>query len=334
VVASASQLQEVHDHPRASQQDHRRSLQAEGFLSGKNVFPNGDQPMVTLDIDPSARFDLASHGYRLLSGDKDAFLGERAIRFLQFKVWLLFPDEPDIVEAAGHHFAARLLRDHALKHAKWLGTGLGMRKNMSAKGLIGLLKMESYSSLYDVFFREKGWGILLDLRSPTELRKLISSRRLEAKTVCEMIDYRFRFLDHNGGLDQNGSISRSEFYRWYQHPDGKLSWRTIRQRWKNMRLSSALIYASNAFGFDYLTESRLEGDLRLWEHGMTDTDKKRFKRFIGISTYVANTLNSSVVEQLDELGIKSIRPKTVPFTVDQLRKMADYKSKLDEMRCS
>ncbi len=67
---------------------------------------------------------------------------------------------------------------------------------------------------------------------------------------------------------------------------------------------------------------------------MTDTDKKRFKRFIGISTYVANTLNSSVVEQLDELGIKSIRPKTVPFTVDQLRKMADYKSKLDEMRCS
>src|SRR5207237_974455 len=112
------------------------------------------------------------------------------------------------------------------------------------------LKDPNYRQLYNCFFSKDGWIQLANAMTVENFNRKVAERRKVVETVCEMIDYRFRRADNETVRREEYNISRSEFYRCYAHPEGSLSWKTIRQRWSDNKLSACFLYVSERFGFD------------------------------------------------------------------------------------
>jgi hypothetical protein len=268
----------------------------------------------------------------LISKKPDKFPYERAIRFFQFQTWIYFSDDQRMVDAAGKLAAAAFLRKLERETAKRI-PGIGRGMDVNSKILIQLLKTRQYSRLYNEFFQENGWTGLLTTFSPEHFNKSVAERRKAAETVSEMVDFRFRGLDHKTLDPKQSNISRSEFYRWYKHSNGPLSWKTIRSRWKDNRSSAPFLYANEKFGdidlpvFDPVRPTKL-----LLE---AVANQEKIRRFVGTSLYVAEVINADILE--DYLGLKALavprlRPKTLALSESDLVKMNSYKEKRDEMR--
>ena len=59
------------------------------------------------------------------------------------------------------------------------------------------------------------------------------------------------------------------------------------------------------------------------------------KKFVGMSLYVAETIDADILAdypELKNLAVQRIRPKTSVFSESDLAKMRLYKEKRDEMR--
>jgi hypothetical protein len=177
----------------------------------------------------------------LISNEPEKFPYERAIRLFQFQTWIYFSDDQRMADAAGKIAAAAFLRKLEREATKNI-PGIGRGMDVNSKVLIKLLKTRDYGRLYDEFFKEDGWTGLLRTFSVEHFNKSVAERRKEAETVSEMIDFRFRGLDHKTLDAKQSNISRSEFYRWHEHSSGRLSWRTIRTRWKESRDSAPFLY--------------------------------------------------------------------------------------------
>jgi hypothetical protein len=280
-------------------------------------------------------FELSSLLDCLTSNRPEKYLDERPISLFQFQTWIYFPDDENMVDTAGKLAAAAMLRKFERKNTNFI-PGLGRRKNVSSEVLIKLLKETEYGVLYNAFFGEDGFTKLLKPYSLDQFNKNVDERCKAAKTVSEMIDFRFRVRDQS--LDaKHSNISRSEFYRWYQHPGGRLSWRTIRSRWKDNRRSAPFLYVNEKlFGstfspslFDLIKTPKA---LRQGAAKLTEV-----KKFVGQSLYVAEKIGADILEEYDgfaDLQLPLIRPETAPFRKGELAKMDDYEVKRDTMRSS
>ena len=204
-------------------------------------------------------FDVEAVLSGLISKEPEKFLYERTIRFFQFQTWIYFSDDERMVDAAGKLAAAAFMRKIERETAKKI-PGIRRAVDVNSKVLIQLLNTRKYSRLYNEFFQEDGFTGLLRTFSVEEFNKNVATRSKEAETVSEMIDFRFRGLDYKTLDAKQFNISRSEFYRWYKHPSGPLSWKTIRTRWKESRDSAPFLYVSEKFdgiGIPDLTPSGL-----------------------------------------------------------------------------
>ncbi|WP_156929002.1 hypothetical protein [Bradyrhizobium sp. th.b2] len=270
---------------------------------------------------------------RLVAGRPETFPHEYAIRFLQFRTWLLFPgeNESEIVDAVGKLAAATVLKDHEVEQHPPRVWRLGNRKDPRSKILANLLKDDEYCRVYDVFFGRSGWTDLLDTLSFNELHKIIQDRRPELHTVCEMIDFRFRGVDHGQLTPKQADITASELHVFKLT---KLSWRTVRKRWGNLKASAPFIYASEKLGYDFLPPAFADGEFKI-----DQTNRSKIRRFMEASVYVADKIGWKLFDDDAWMNeFKTLKPKQPqtqrlePATLEIMG--ANYRADVAKMRNS
>lgn len=268
----------------------------------------------------------------LITSRPERFRFEREIRLFQFQTWTYFPDDYKIVDAAGRLAAAALLRAYERAHAK-KPPGMSGYREINSKILIGFLKDRRYGALYDALFRQNGWTEFLDTPGAEEFNAAVLDQRRKAETVSQMIDFLFRAIDHGTMTKKQATISRAEFYRWYKHPNGELSWRTIRSRWSANRTSAPFLYASEILGFKFFPPNF---DWRRPKASLAANapNQKKIRDFVKTSLYVAEKINSDVLEEFlaDQPVAGRLRPATDPLDEGILGKMRLYKDEVTGMR--
>src|SRR5262249_44079310 len=174
-----------------------------------------------------------------------AFPYEREIRLYQLRTWVFCPD-PTIVELAAALCGAKYLK---LLERKMTPGMLRHCKEQSSDDLARYLKDAKYGQLYDSTVGEYGgWSKLVEKQQRIDFAKELAVRDEVAETVCQMIDYRFRYLEHGGTDRQEANITHGEFFRWKGEP--KISWRTIRDRWSKSKPSAVCLYVTKRFDLD------------------------------------------------------------------------------------
>jgi hypothetical protein len=260
-----------------------------------------------------------------------SFPFERAVRLFQFQTWIYYPmPSEDMVQMAGQIVATEFLQMMELGVPY---TSLKRHeKKVDSRALGKFLKDPEYRLLFDsVIGKTGGWSHLLYTLEPSEFDERIRKRRETAETVCKMIDYRFRYLDHGGADQEQANISHSEFYRW-KESNPKLSWRTIRTRWRENKESAAFLYASENFDFTPIPIMRMGFLSRLVNRAR---DVARIRRFFGYVAYVIESLETGMSGQSKfriPRHVKRIRPQTGPLTEEEQNRMLAYKAERDEMR--
>src|SRR5258708_6420183 len=165
-----------------------------------------------MDFDPNEALELLVSDVAL---SKQAFPYERQIRLCQFQTWIYFPeDSSDMVRMAGSIAAVKYLNRRERELIQTFAT-----RSSSKTELERFLKDPSYTKLFDETFSDYGtWtDFLLLLEEWFDFERELSERIKRAETVCKMIDYRFRFLDHGGTDRHQTNISHSEFFRCKSH---------------------------------------------------------------------------------------------------------------------
>jgi hypothetical protein len=171
-------------------------------------------------------------------GSQLTFPHEREIRLYQFHTWIYRP-ESSIVELAGAFCGSQYLGELERK----LTPLLLRNEEQDSTELKRFLKDKNYSKLYDATVGQYGgWLKFVRGLQRIDLRHEVLRSRDVAETVCNMIGYRFRYLDHGGTDRQQANISHSEFYRWKIGP--KLSWKKIRERWSKNKESAVYVYVN------------------------------------------------------------------------------------------
>ena len=258
----------------------------------------------------------------------ESFPFERAIRLFQFQTWIYYPTpSEDMVRMAG-----RIATTEFLQKIEIGASYRSLRfheKKVSSRELIKLLGRPDYQLLFDSVIGEYGgWTHLLDTLEPSEFDERLRKRKDNAETVCTMVDYRFRYLDHGGTDRARANISHGEFYRW-KDPNPPLSWRTIRARWQENRESAAFLYVSEHFDFAPIPVTRMAFLSRLVARA---ADVARMRKFFGFVAYVIDTLEPGQSKIRIPAGVKRIRPRTAPLTEEEQGRMLSYETERVEMR--
>ena len=277
-------------------------------------------------------FHLSSVVNFLTSSTPEKYSNQRAIELFQFRTWIYFPDDNAMIDAAGKLAAAAFLRKLERVAAK-TNPEIGGQGLLDAKQLINLLRTPEYSRVYNAHFMNGGWSSLLRAISPTQFNKIIAERNKTAETVCEMVDFRFRALDHKSLTSKQANISRSEFFLWFRHPK-KVSGRTIRSRWKENRTSAPFLYVCEKFAPKFRAQSF---DTSNPTKGLINrlVTRAEIARFVGMSLYVAEVIDAALLRDDDEiktLPLRRYRPETERFLPGELDKMKFYKDEYANMR--
>jgi hypothetical protein len=129
-------------------------------------------------------------------GRVELFPFERAVRLLQLQTWIYYPaPSEDMVRMAGRIVATKFLQTMELGVPH---RSLRQRERKVGSDLLReFLERSEYRLLFDSVIGEYGgWTHLLDTLEPSEFDERLRKRIDSSETVCEMIDYRFRYLDH------------------------------------------------------------------------------------------------------------------------------------------
>src|ERR1019366_4690880 len=178
-----------------------------------------------------------------------------------------------------------------------------------------------------------GWAALLREPSLADFDKQLQDRRREAEVVCDIIDYRFRYLEHGGERKQDANISHGQFYSWKKD---KGSRRTIRTRWSNNKESAIFLYVSEHLDF-FMRPPAIDKDDFIQVISAQANDHKRTKKYFGICRFIAETLSGSDPnEQVIQIpsSVKPVRPNTDPLSETELEWMKNYSDESDDMRIS
>ena len=173
------------------------------------------------------------------------------------------------------------------------------------------------------------------LREPSlaNFDKQLHDRRRETDVVCDIIDYRFRYLEHGGERKQDANISHGQFYRWKKNGE---SGRTIRNRWSNNKDSAIFLYVNERLD-SFMTPPEIDKDDFIQAISAQANDHTRTNAYFGICRYIAETLSGSDPnEQVIQIpsSVQSVRPNTPPLSETELKWMENYSSESGEMRTS
>jgi hypothetical protein len=249
-----------------------------------------------------------------------------------FQTWIYFPKLASATQTAITLAAARFLEELGKKYVEVKGP----RKRLlnGTTSLIECLADDEYCSLYDeTFMREGGWTALLRQPSLADFDKQIQKRRSEADVVCDIIDYRFRYLEYGGTEKKDANISHGQFYRWKKHGG---SGKTTRNRWSNNKNSAFFLYVNERLD-PFMTPPEINKDDFIQVISARTHDQERINAWFGICRYIVEILSGSDPnEQVIQIpsSVKSVRPITHPLSEMELKWMEDYSSKSDEMRHS
>ena len=264
-------------------------------------------------------------------GSRLRFPHEREIRTYQLQTWIYRP-ETAIVNLAGAICGAKYLGLFERK----LTSQLLRKEKQNSVELKHFLSDRNYKELYDATVGEYGgWPKLVgDLQTIDFLHEVLGGRKV-AETVCKMIDYRFRYLDHGGNNRQLANISHSEFYRWKMKP--QLSGKIIRERWSRNRESAVYLYVSEGLHLRLSPNYHRMG--YFFRKLSTDAaDYSHIRRFFGVCAYVSQVLQGEDELSEDDSAIPGNvprqQPKTAPLSEEELKLMSSYKDEWQKMRSS
>jgi hypothetical protein len=264
----------------------------------------------------------------------DGFPFERELLFYQFQTWIYIPGECEdlnseksynLVDDAGIVAAAKFLERLG---QKYLGA-TGLARNSSVQ-LVKCLNDPDYRSLYNtVLKRHGGWTALLYTPSARDIDDRLAERRKRSETVCEIIDYRFRCLDHGSADKRQANLSHGLYFR-YTDSKQKLSGKTIRNRWSANRDSAIFLYVSERLG-PCLFPPALGSKNFVDEITKRAVNRSEIKLFLSRCAYVGDVLNDAATRKR-LAGIEPIRPTTNPLSQEELGRMSDYKDGIKVMR--
>jgi hypothetical protein len=200
-----------------------------------------------------------------------------------------------------------------------------------------LLRDPIYRALFDIAVEDLGtWTDLVLYVYGVDFQHLLNDRIKDAETVCRMIDYRFRYLDHGGQDRRQADISHSEYYCWKTKP--VVSWKTIRQRWSKNRMSAVFLYVNEKLGLRLSPNFDGVGFFSR-EISMDATALYHMRRFFGTCAYVSEKLRDD--EAIDgsrkivriPKNVARVRPQTDPLPPSVLEMMQQsYPSEVKKMR--
>jgi hypothetical protein len=250
---------------------------------------------------------------------------EHELLLYGFQTWIYFP-KPASTRTSLTLAAAVFLEQLGRKYLK--------SKRPLAVTLEKCLADKGYRSLYDTAMRtEGGWTALLRQPSLADFDKQLRDKKGEADVVCDIIDYRFRYLDHGGERKQDANISHGQFYRWKKHRE---SGRTIRTRWSNNKDSAIFLYVSERLD-PFMVPPEISNDEFIELISTQANDHKKTSEYFGICRYIAETLSGSDPnEQIVQIpsSVEARRPNTNPLSETEMKWMEDYSSESDKMRDS
>jgi hypothetical protein len=250
---------------------------------------------------------------------------EHELLLYGFQTWIYFP-KPASTRTSLTLAAAVFLEQLGRKYLK--------SKRPLAVTLEKCLADNGYRSLYDTAMRtEGGWTALLRQPSLADFDKRLGDRKSEADVVCDIIDYRFRYLDHGGERKQDANISHGQFHRWKKNRE---SGRTIRTRWSNNKDSAIFLYVNERLD-PFMVPPEISNDGFIELISTQAKDHKRTSEYFGICRYIAETLSGSDPnEQMVQIpsSVESRRPNTTPLSETEMKWMEDYASESDQMRTS
>ena len=150
------------------------------------------------------------------SGKQDGFPFEREISLFQFQTWIYVPRprHTEMVSASSTLAAARFLELRPRKVVP-----INRRANL--REFKKLLSDPEYGGLFEATLcRKGGWIDLLSVLRPAEFDAAVQQRIKISNAVRDIIDYKFRYLDH-GGVDKRQALTnRGEFYVWRRESVG------------------------------------------------------------------------------------------------------------------
>jgi hypothetical protein len=268
---------------------------------------------------------------------------ERAIRLHQLHTWIYLPTSL-WADVASMLITARYLALYGERHFAMPGLG-----HNSANQLKKSLSDPIYRQIYNSGLkRYGGWPVLLKAPSVTVFNRRVKRRRDECAVVCDIIDYRFRYIDHGGSKNQEANISHGQFYYWKgdsveagKRGKDTLGGKTIRTRWSQNKRSAEFLYISERHGLPFWPGDVMQkGYLQKLEQQANDLEF--IKRFLGLTAYVIEQLRGSGSEEGEDsddiiripTSVKRIQPTTEPLTDAEKQRMSFYKTEHDQMRRS
>lgn len=269
-----------------------------------------------------------NHAVETLLGDwgEPEMPFEHELFLYRFQTWIYFPKPASITHTAITLAAAVFLEELGRKYQK--------AKRPLTMTLERCIADHGYRSLYDTALRtEGGWTALLREPSIADFDKQLRDRKVDADVVCDIIDYRFRYLEHGGKRKQDANISHGQFYRWKKH---RKSGRTIRSRWSNNKESAIFLYVNERLD-QFMVPPEINGDGFIKSISAQAADQDRTAEYFGICKYVAKTLSGSDPnEQMVQIpsSAEPRRPNTTPLSQTEMKWMEDYASESDKMRTS
>ena len=257
---------------------------------------------------------------------------EHELFLYHFQTWIYFPRPASVTRTAITLAAATFLEKLGKKFLEVKGPRKLLQN--STVRLEQCLANNEYRTLYNTALkREGGWTALLREPSLVDFDKQLQDRRRETDVVCDIIDYRFRYLEHGGKRKQDANINHGQFYRWKKNLE---SGRTIRDRWSNNKESSIFLYVNERLD-PLMTPPEIGKDDFIQAISAQANDHKRTNAYFGICRYIAEILSGSDPnDQVIQIpsSVNSVRPNTHPLSETELKWMENYSLDSGEMRIS
>jgi hypothetical protein len=248
----------------------------------------------------------------LVSATEAEHAYQRPIELFAFYAWMLFPRSKRMRQDGRLLASVKLLRRLERKFGK------NILKKGSASALLKFLRKDAFQSLYDQEISPRGGWTRLATTTMTyaSFDNEVGKKLADLEIVADLLDFRFRYLDHGGAM-KNGNIIHGHVFRWWQGRTAsmpRISRDSIQKRWKDNKISAIFAYTAQKlgpqFGISPLAGNRFTATL-IAEANNTE----KLKRYFGMCRYVAHTLNDQGVIRCfpSEEVLPPVRPETLPI---------------------
>jgi hypothetical protein len=274
-------------------------------------------------------FDVNEAIRQLVKDFEPGTLNRRAILLYQLQTWTYISNKV-LVDYAGAIAAARFLELHGA-----IKTQLTKLPRYSSGCLKASLSDTTYCDIYDTFIQPiQGWTGLLRAGSHLPHIRATLLARQHAQVACDIIDYRFRYLEHGGSIKAEANIDHGKFYVWKLHKES-VGNRTINKRWSLLKKSAPFLYVSARHESEILFPSLIVAGKNYQSLQRHAKDVKMFRRILGECAYVIEKLGDRTYADITiPKSVMRLPPKTAPLSTKELVDAATYKSEYMRMRAS